>query len=463
MAKYYDVHNHLFNKNFLGKELLYRLMKELKKFMIKEDEAQKGVRGTPHGLKKITTLFRRYRKAIRIFMQNDSTAIYEALNKTYKDDFILTPLTFDLTWCFASSADRGDGSTTGAKVLQVFDSEMNSVFQSIEKKARVLSRDYNAKSSPEDDAIWQEYLAEKELLTKEASALKEEEPSRDGGKIPGASAGWEEQLRQIEELKKHPVYGDKIFPFLAVDPRRPGIVEFAKQKVGKGKLFAGIKLYCPNGYSPTDPLLFGTEGQKDGLYAWCEANGIPITAHNSDGGFATLSKSVIINGLVHIDGALYPLNKESLPFKTTITQKNAINERAIKLNHPLIWEVVLEKYPELILNLAHFGGGQQLEAALDHPEDRSRWSNRIIDLIKNNKYVYTDVSCFTEFRIIGKFFKSEVFQEIKDKVLYGSDYTLLLLFEDDFDHNVEQFMNIFGSDFDIIAGRNPKKFLKHVL
>ncbi len=31
MPKYFDVHNHLFNKNFLAKELLYRLMKELKK------------------------------------------------------------------------------------------------------------------------------------------------------------------------------------------------------------------------------------------------------------------------------------------------------------------------------------------------------------------------------------------------------------------------------------------------
>jgi hypothetical protein len=32
MNKYYDVHNHLFNKHFLAKELLYRMMKELKNF-----------------------------------------------------------------------------------------------------------------------------------------------------------------------------------------------------------------------------------------------------------------------------------------------------------------------------------------------------------------------------------------------------------------------------------------------
>jgi hypothetical protein len=205
MTKYFDVHNHLFNKNFLGKELLYRLMKELKKFLIKEEEVQKGVRGTPRGLKKIITVFKRYRKAIKVFMQNDSIAIYEELNKTYKGDFTLTPLTFDLTWCFASSADRGDGARTRAKVQQVFDSEMNSIFESIEKKARVMSRDYNAKASAVDDVLWQEYLAEKELLSVEAAALKEKEITRGGGIIPSASAGWDEQLRQIKELKGHPI------------------------------------------------------------------------------------------------------------------------------------------------------------------------------------------------------------------------------------------------------------------
>ena len=36
MEKYYDVHNHLFNKNFLAKELLSRMIKELKKLLRKQ-------------------------------------------------------------------------------------------------------------------------------------------------------------------------------------------------------------------------------------------------------------------------------------------------------------------------------------------------------------------------------------------------------------------------------------------
>jgi len=49
------------------------------------------------------------------------------------------------------------------------------------------------------------------------------------------------------------------------------------------------------------------------------------------------------------------------------------------------------------------------------------------------------------------------------RTLYGSDYILLLLFENNFEENVRQFREIFASDFDIIAGSNPKEFLKNVL
>jgi predicted TIM-barrel fold metal-dependent hydrolase len=180
--------------------------------------------------------------------------------------------------------------------------------------------------------------------------------------------------------------------------------------VGKGKMFAGIKLYCPTGYSPTDPLLFGPEGERGGIYAFCEDNGIPVTTHNSDGGFATLAKSVYITGLIQVNGKLHQLNNELLKFSKAIHEKDAIYERALTLNHPLIWGKVAEKYPNLLLNLAHFGGGRQLEAAMDNPDNINLWSNRIIDLLKDSRYkVYTDVSCFSDFSSIDKLIASKVY------------------------------------------------------
>jgi predicted TIM-barrel fold metal-dependent hydrolase len=473
MTKYFDIHNHLFNKDFLAKELLYRLMKELKKFLHIEQEEEKarGLSDMVHKLKNVIMALKRYSYAVKVFTRGNSIAVYEELDKTYKGEFILTPLTFDLTYCFAPSADRGAGAAPDRSVKEVFESEMNEMFDMVEQQARSLSRAVNEDASLEEDELWEEYRKEKAWFMQSAGSLQEQHVQNirqgvDRGLVdlPDAFDGFEEQIRQISDLKNHPKYKDKVFPFLAVDPRRPRIAEYARENVGRGKLFIGVKLYCPNGYSPTDPLLFGPEGARGGIYAFCEENGIPVTAHNSDGGFATLSKSVVVNGLIHVNGQLIQLDNKPLTFKNSIFQADAIYERAVTLNHPLIWEKVVEKYPGLILNLAHFGGGQQLKGALDHPENPKLWSNRIIALLKDKRYkVYTDVSCFSDLSILEKFVTSPVYPEIKSRTLYGSDYILLLLFENDFEKNVRRFREIFGNDFDIIAGTNPREFLKNVL
>jgi predicted TIM-barrel fold metal-dependent hydrolase len=474
MAKYFDVHNHLFNKDFLAKELLYRILKEMKKFLFDEEDEEKdrGIRDSVKKLKNMIQALKRYSNAVRVFTRKNSIAVYEELDKTYKGEFILTPLTFDLTYCFAPSADRGGVVAPQPSVKEVFEKEMNEIFGQVEEKTRSLSRDFNTVASSKEDELWNEYLKEKDWFMKNAGILEDQHKQNiesqvtDRGLInlPDAFDGFNEQIRQIEELKSHPRYKDKVFPFFAIDPRRPGIEELAKKKVGKNKPFAGVKLYCPNGYSPTDPLLFGPEGKKGGIYAFCEENGIPVTAHNSDGGFATLSKSVVVSGHIHYNGQLIYLDNKLLTFKTTIFQKDAIYERATTLNHPLIWEKVVEKYPGLILNLAHFGGGKQLKGALENPGNQKLWSNRIIALLKDQRYnVYTDVSCFSDLDIMRKFIASPVYQDIKFKMLYGSDFILLLLFDNDFDENVRQFKEIFGTDFDIIAGKNPKEFLKNVI
>ncbi|WP_372950382.1 amidohydrolase family protein [Mariniphaga sp.] len=470
MEKYYDVHNHLFNKNFLAKELLYRMIKELKKLL--NIHKERGLdRGPDRGLKNVITSLRRFIKAIRVFRRKNSTAVYEELNKTYQGEFILTPLTFDLTYCFAPSAERDMDETPRSIAKEAFEDEMKTMFEDIEQEVRSLSRDFNPGAEESDDNLWKEYLAEKNRFMEESRDFQEPEEEREPEsdtrglfKRRTEFDGWNEQIRQIEDLKKHPEYKDMVFPFLAIDPRRKNITEYAMNNVGKGKLFVGIKLYCPTGYSPTDPVLFGPEGERGGIYSFCEDNGIPVTTHNSDGGFATLAKEVKVTGLIQVNGKLHQLNDEMLKFSTAIHHKNAIYERALTLNHPLLWEKVAEKYPNLLLNLAHFGGGSQLKLALENPDNKNLWTNKIIDLMKDNRYkVYTDVSCFTDFDIIDKLLASPVYPEIKPRILYGSDYTLLLLFEDNFEENVRQFKEKFGADFDVIARKNPKEFLKHVI
>ncbi|HSO87698.1 MAG TPA: hypothetical protein VLQ91_14170, partial [Draconibacterium sp.] len=321
MNKYYDVHNHLFNKHFLGKELLYRMMKELKKFLNFQKDRDLD-RGADRGLKNVITSLKIFKKAIKVFTQKNSIAIYEEMDKTYKGEFILTPLTFDLTYCFAASADRDLPAGSQEIVKDAFESEMNSMFEMVEQQTRGLSRDFNPDAGDDEDELWKEYVEVKAQFIKDAEDFQELDQTFAAGtrdiRLPGAFDGWNEQLRQIEELKNHPVYKDMVFPFLAVDPRRPGIADYARANVGKGKMFAGIKLYCPTGYSPTDPLLFGPDGQRGGIYAFCEDNGIPVTTHNSDGGFATLAKSVYVTGLIQVNGQLHQLQNELLKFSKAI-------------------------------------------------------------------------------------------------------------------------------------------------
>jgi predicted TIM-barrel fold metal-dependent hydrolase len=240
-----------------------------------------------------------------------------------------------------------------------------------------------------------------------------------------------------------------------------------KKNVGKGKLFIGVKLYTPNGYSPTDPLLFGSAGKDDCVYKYCEKNKIPVTVHNSYGGFATFMDSVEVTGDVYTSAGLKYLKKELYHFRTKLMKDsgNAIKERALVLNHPSLWEKVLQKYPNLYLDLAHFGGGERLGMALDNTDDKEsgNWSKKIIELIQKYPNACTDVSCFSEFNVLRKLKASPIYNKIRSKVMYGSDYYLLLLFENDFKKNIESFKTVFAADFDLISRENPKRYLANVL
>jgi hypothetical protein len=150
----------------------------------------------------------------------------------------------------------------------------------------------------------------------------------------------------------------------------------------------------------------------------------------------------------------------------------AIKERATVLNHPRLWLEVLEQFPNLIINLAHFGGSGQIMEFLEYgipeklsnmgmndfnddvcdqlePEDEDfvrncyekrgrrrilknisfqdrqrlwyifynadildNWTKAIFDIIRDKRFpnAYTDLSCFTEGAII------RVGEELKYKI-----------------------------------------------
>ena len=267
-------------------------------------------------------------------------------------------------------------------------------------------------------------------------------------------------LRQIEELKGLKVrYGNNIFPFLATDPRREGMSGYITDNVGRENSFRGIKMYAPNGYSPTDPLLFDdAKGFINGkcLYAYCIENRIPIMAHCSNAGFSTFVMELEVCGdiLVHdVNGDIiikdemgnvtnYRYEHYDTPtmitFNSSLTTGGfalAVRERACTLNHPRIWRKVLEKYPDLTLCLAHFGG------------ESIEWRMEIAQLMRDFINVYTDLSCMTDEKKL-KQIKKEYFDKndpIAEKIMYGSDFFLNMLGRIEFNNYYKHFTKVFSS------------------
>lgn len=217
-----------------------------------------------------------------------------------------------------------------------------------------------------------------------------------------------EQIVLYEKLVR--LFQGRIHPMVGYDPLRdvtdfggaPGLaleqVKLAVQEMG----FVGVKLYPVMGFRPSanDQLApFSHLHQEldeamDRLFAWAEAEDVPITFHSSSGNTAQRG-----------------------------------NEERIE---PVHWESVLEKYPRLRVNFAHFGGDQHF--AMEGRESRA-WE--IADLMTRYENVYADASFFDiglqgPMFGFGDFFVDETFAVLEDmfetfpvvqsRLMYGSDW-----------------------------------------
>ena len=187
-------------------------------------------------------------------------------------------------------------------------------------------------------------------------------------------------------------------------------------RVNSLNLFAGIKVYPPLGFDPWPSDSAGLKKVRY-LYEYCIEHGIPVTTHCSPGGF-TVSRG----------------------WKTLTDPRRR-------------WRCVLEHYPGLKLNFAHFGYG-----------DRA-WLKTVAEYLKNSGYnVYADISCNpgspryyrTLQRMIGD---NEL---MKRRVLFGSDFMINLL---DY-RSYNDFLKTFSENGELseqnirfMAGRNAEAFL----
>lgn len=168
---------------------------------------------------------------------------------------------------------------------------------------------------------------------------------------------------------------------------------FDKEKV-YANAFAGIKVYPPLGYDPY-PDDAADMKKMDILYSFCEKKGIPIITHCDDQGFRMISQ-----------------------------------EDSFKWTNPERWALVLKKYPDLYLDIAHFG--QQYYRGIKRYFMAS-WQDKIIELMCEYPHVYSDVSfggVSTEmWENLAETFntlKSNKRDVLETRLLFGTDWPLCL-------------------------------------
>lgn len=436
-----DVHCHLFNKKVLSWRLLIDFI---------QSRVHTPISTNVDMMNDVSPLktIKRALHFLKIGMQASSEDVYKTLIKTEKG-YLVVPLMFDLDYCMKGSQDNEDEIEDSSIESELIATYNQILTEDREELLRIKGETDYLNNNNEDGE-----LNEIDDLIQTIDALLDTAYQANELDLAHKTDPYLDQEKQLVDLQKK--YLGTVFPFYAIDPRRKenyryengsyDLTPILERLAVNGGHFYGIKLYTPNGYSPADPMLMA-------LYEYCEKYAIPITAHCSGGGFASFAKTVNFQGFIYRNNAVEKYNGNITFNHYKITDKERVHEKAQLLNHPLLWEKVLEQYPHLTLNLAHFGSSVGTE----------EWSEHIIRLMRLYPNLYTDFSCISDESTLSNMYDtyySKADPSIKSRFLYGSDFYLNMLFIDNMKQYIRQFENVFTSaEMKEIAEINPRKFL----
>ncbi|QYK41424.1 MAG: amidohydrolase [Paracoccaceae bacterium] len=205
--------------------------------------------------------------------------------------------------------------------------------------------------------------------------------------------GLEDQLRELKALRDDPRFGGAVIPFVTVDPRRPGAGGLVRRWI-EDEGFRGLKLYPRLGYPPDHPVLM------DEVYPLIAARGLPVMTHCSRGGVAG-------RGIGTAQGDAW--------------------------SAPEAWLPVRDRFPDLRVCLAHFGGMTDWRSYVDEgidPRDAAaqaaNWQVAIRKMIEGGDWpnLWTDISYtlfqFEDFAPFLKIFLQD--ERLAARVLFGSDF-----------------------------------------
>lgn len=246
------------------------------------------------------------------------------------------------------------------------------------------------------------------------------------------SPGYMKHLQDLETLcHENP---GKVIPFLAVDPRRIGIMKLIEMKVGQG-VFKGIKLYPPLGYLPSHPNL-------EQVYQYCHDNDIPITVHCSQGGMKNFRKENYVKSwetaLCHIEDF-----------------RKVNHNKSKYYADPQQWLPVMVKWPKLRINFAHFGGGDENDAGAINGE----WVQALTTLMENYSNVFTDMAYLTNQNRASQIYHwLDSHPVLNKRLMFATDYIMIMM--DRELGGLGKYFNNFSKLDDNILSENARRFLK---
>ncbi len=286
----------------------------------------------------------------------------------------------------------------------------------------------------------------------------------------GAGPCERDYMQQIQDLsalrKKRPA---RLFPFLGIDPRREGLLDLVKQYIEKEN-FVGLKMYPALGFFPDDERLFP-------IFEYAVKHNLPITSHCVPKNKNHFRTPITDEMKKKVEAEDFDRDQMKDYFKSNY-------DFAYYLNHPHWYTKVLNKFPTLKINLAHFGGNDEWDRFLDLsyiPKETERtrskkasltihkldleksWFRQIRDLIRDQRYpnVYSDISFTVHDHKLFPLLKNLLrTKETRDYVLFGSDFYMLQkdFRERRFGMDVRGYLD--EDDFWQIADTNPRKFLE---
>lgn len=412
-----DIHCHLFNAQYAIMELASASWNHLwgnypHKEGLAITKATRGIIETLDGVKDFAAwIARLLAVALSDCEGNYKTSLENFAQSKLGENasLIMTPLMMDIYFALDDNEDEKSlerGGRRAAPIVETFaisrdqQKDFEAHFKKIEKMIRKefegIQPDTKRRSLPDDKLAVIFDNAKNELLATPKKIRLGVDPY-EGIEL---SPGYKKHMLELEELSNN--YPGKVFPFLAVDPRRIGIMKLIDLKVNKGKgIFKGVKIYPPLGYLPTHPNL-------EPVFEYCSQYDIPITLHCSPGGMQNFRSENYVRS--------WEGNNHAEDFKNTGGNKSSFYTAPDK------WKPVLMKWPNLRINFAHFGGGDQLVSG------NTDWMNKIIQFIKDHELVYTDVSYHTDTKspsiildVVGKNVC------LNKKLMFGTDYIMIMM------------------------------------